>query len=204
MRAAARTISTVFHPLLLATWVVLLFGVMNKYAFGAAPVHKMAVIVFFNTFFFPAVSIFLMYMLDFIPDLKLAEKKDRTIPFFAVQICYLWSFLVVKQLQMPVFLQLFILGAVISVTIAFITNIFTKVSMHMVGMGSVVMLLILVVFTGAIDVGNFLPIVIVIAGLVGTSRLLQNAHTLGELYYGFLIGVLGQMVGLIVYNRLIG
>ena len=107
MRKAAGAITIIFHPLLLATWVVLLFGAMNKYAFGMAPVGKMALIVFFNTFFFPAISFLLMKMLGFIPNLRMEEKQDRTIPFFAAQIFYIWSFMVVRQLQMPIFLQVF-------------------------------------------------------------------------------------------------
>ena len=201
MRTAARAISIVFHPLLLATWIVLLFGSLNKYAFGNAEVHKMAVIVFFNTFFFPAFTLFLMYVLEFIPDLQMRKKKDRNIPFIAAQIFYIWSFMVVKQLQMPVFLQLFILGATISISLAFIVNIFYKVSLHMVGMGAVVMLMVLVVFTGAIDVGHILPALILLTGLIGTARLIEKAHTLGELYYGFLVGLIGPMAGMIAFSR---
>jgi hypothetical protein len=51
-------------------------------------------------------------------------------------------------------------------------------------------------------VGNFIPVAIVIAGLVGSSRLMEQEHNLGQLYYGFLIGLLGQMIGLMAFNRM--
>ena len=202
MKLFARVISTVFHPLLLATWIVVLFSNLNKYAFGAAPVGKMTLIVFFNTFFFPAITFLMLYLLNFIPDFKLDNKQDRTIPFIAVQVFYIWSFMAVKQMQMPVFMQLFVLGGAITIAVAFVANIFTRLSIHMAGMGAVFMLLILVVFTGAIDVGHIIPVVIILAGLMATARIIISGHTYSELYYGFLVGVLGQIGGLFLFTRL--
>lgn len=202
MKAWARVISVVFHPLLMATWVVLVLGWLNKYAFGAAPVNRVALVVFVNTFFFPAVSLLLMYKLDFIPDLFMRNKQDRTIPFFAVMVFYIWSFMVSRQMQMPVFVQLFILGATITAAMAFIANIFYKVSLHLAGIGGVVMLLLLAVFSGGMDVAHLLIGVVLAGGFVGSARLAENAHTPGELYYGFLIGMIGQMAGLFVFNQL--
>lgn len=202
MRVAARLISTVFHPLLLATWVVVLFGNLNRYALGTEPVGKLAVVIFFNTFFFPAMSVFLMYMLDFIPDMKLRNKQDRTIPFIATMIFYIWSFMVVQQMQMPLFLQLFILGATVSVILAFVINIFYKISLHMVGMGGVLMLLILVIFAGGLDLAHPLLALLLLTGLVGSARMAEGAHTLGELYYGLIVGLMGQMIGLLIFNNM--
>jgi len=203
VRGVARLISVIFHPLLLSTWVVLFFSTINKYSFGASPAGKIAVVVFINTFFFPAFTLFLMYKLEFIPDLQLKNKQDRTIPFFAAMIFYIWSFMAAQQMQMPVFIQLFILGATISICLCFFVNIFYKVSLHMAGMGGLLMLLLLMVFLGGMDVAHMIVGVIILAGLVGTSRLAEKAHTLNELYYGLLLGLMGQMVGVIVFNRII-
>lgn len=194
MRPLAKLISTVFHPLLMCTWIVLLFGVVNKYAFGAAETNKTAVVVFANTFFFPAFTMLLMYFLDFIPDLKMKEKKDRTIPFIATMTFYIWSYMVVKQMQMPIFVQFFVLGFTVSIAMAFMVNIFTRLSVHMAGMGAVLMLLMLVAFTGSTDVGHILAAAIVLTGLVGTARLLLTDVTITQLYYGLLIGIFGQMI----------
>jgi len=203
VRVLARLISIVFHPLLLPTYVVFLFSTINKYSFGAAPAGKMALVVFFNTFFFPAFSLLLMYKLEFIPDLQLKDKQDRTIPFFAAMIFYIWSFMAAQQMQMPVFIQLFILGATITICLCFIVNIFYKVSLHMAGMGGLLMLLLLVVLVGGMDVAHMLIGVVLLSGLVATSRLAEKAHTLNELYYGLLIGLMGQMAGVIIFNRII-
>ena len=73
----------------------------------------------------------------------------------------------------------------------------------MAGMGGLLMLLLLMVFVGGMDVAHMIVGVILLAGLVGTSRLAEKAHTLNELYYGLLIGPMGQMVGVIVFNNII-
>jgi membrane-associated phospholipid phosphatase len=45
--------------------------------------------------------------------------------------------------------------------------------------------------------------IVVLTGLVATSRLYLKAHTPKELYVGFLIGISGQMLAFSIYNRVI-
>jgi peptidase E len=40
-----------------------------------------------------------------------------------------------------------------------------------------------------------LPVVLLIAGLTGTARLLREAHSAGEVYAGYLAGAICQLAG---------
>lgn len=87
---------------------------------------------------------------------------------------------------------------------AFFINIFSKISAHAVGMGGLLAMVIITMLrfshdvftiqTGLLGTINFnmnavLIIVIVLCGLVGTSRLLLKAHEPRDLYGGFISGV---------------
>lgn len=51
-------------------------------------------------------------------------------------------------------------------------------------------------------IGVFL-LIIILTGLVATSRLYLKAHTTTELFIGFLIGISGQMLAFSLYSRFI-
>jgi len=42
--------------------------------------------------------------------------------------------------------------------------------------------------------------VIVLTGAIATARLYLGAHTMKEVYLGFLAGMIGQVFGLILYH----
>jgi len=92
---------------------------------------------------------------------------------------------------------------------AFFFNLFTKISMHALGMGGLLGMTILTMLlfsynTFTIDLGSFgllemstsalLMIVILLAGIVCTSRLILKAHSLQDLYSGFIIGLACQFI----------
>jgi hypothetical protein len=44
-----------------------------------------------------------------------------------------------------------------------------------------------------------LLLTLIIAGLVGTARLLLNAHQKDEIYGGYVVGILSQMIAIQIY-----
>ena len=88
------------------------------------------------------------------------------------------------------------------------TNLFKKISLHSVGMAGWLMLTILMLgyfefdsFTlslggEAYEIGlsYWLYIVLLLSGIVGSARLALKVHDLDEVSYGFLIGLLGQII----------
>jgi len=184
----------------MATWIFLLLSMMNKYAFGGLDIGKMGIMIVINTFFFPAFCVFLMWRLEFIPSLKMMDKQDRTIPFFAVIICYIWAFMVMKKVMAPGLIQLFVLGATVSVVLSFIVNIFFRLSLHMVGIGAAILFLMLIALLGSIDVAHIFVGSILTAGLVGTASMIEGKHNLNELYFGLIVGFMGQLVAFVALS----
>lgn len=138
------------------------------------------------------------------------DHKERIIPLAVTGGFYLWLFVNIRENTIiPGPVRMFVLGATISLFIAFLINIMSKISLHAVGMGGLVAIVLLTRFLysyenfvvtlpylGTFQVHmNFLVLItVVLAGLVGTSRLYLKAHEVKDIYGGYLVGVIGQLI----------
>ncbi|HMP28809.1 MAG TPA: phosphatase PAP2 family protein, partial [Saprospiraceae bacterium] len=97
--------------------------------------------------------------------------------------------------------------------IAFFINNFTKISLHTIAISSFVSALFFIKF--AFDYNDFvlkispnqiyivsidllLIIAILIAGLVGTTRMYLKAHTPDQVYGGYLVGAFAHLIAYII------
>ncbi|HUH72989.1 MAG TPA: hypothetical protein VLZ75_01155 [Chitinophagales bacterium] len=207
-----KIISYVFHPLLLPTYGTLLYIWANPSIEGKE-VDEMtfvkpglvAVTIFINTFIMPAVAILMMKALGFIKSLEMYDKQDRIIPFIATMTFYIWAFLVIKNyfdFMLPIYM-IFMLGTLISLMLSFFINLFFKLSLHMVGMAGLLTGTLLMMLSSEYSLIGALILIIIFNGLVAASRFYLKAHTVKELYVGFLIGVVGQLLSFSVFAKYI-
>ena len=209
MRATAWIFSFVFHPLFILTYMVLILLWTNPFSFGwrhVAEADTLLIIVVMTSITLPAIAILMMKMLGWINDFRLETRHERIGPYIASGILYLTLYLHVTRADFPISLRVVTLGSLLALWVCFFLNNFIKVSLHAAGVGGLVTLVALTKLTfgysqaqigipGGVNV--VLPLdyimygVILIAGMVCTSRLILKAHNLKEVYLGFGIGVLG-------------
>jgi membrane-associated phospholipid phosphatase len=170
---------------------------LNPYIFSNLPPSRQWMLVAMmalNTFIFPAFAILLMKQLKFISSLQMPDKKDRIAPYMACLVFYIWAYAVFRKTGLPSILSIVVLGACISLSVVFVINSFQKISIHAAGWGSAVALLFgLTIFSTY----NIFPVVmlgILIAGIVGSGRLLLSAHKPSDVYLGYFIGFMSQMI----------
>jgi hypothetical protein len=164
-----------------------------------------------NTLIIPAFAILIMKFLGLIKTFEMQDKSDRTGPYIIAGIFYLWLFRnFLDNTNVPLAFTSFLLGATIALFLAFIINIFTKISAHTVGMGGLLGMVLITMFQFSYDTFNLnlwfgtiqmnmttvLMIVILIAGMVGSARLILKAHIPSDLYGGYLIGFASQIFAL--------
>lgn len=200
MRFISRITAYLFHPLMWPTIMLVIFMTFNPYTFQSFPFGLTVFKIFINTFFFPAFCILLMKKLEFIPNLKLEDKKDRILPFVGIISLYVWSFMVVKRGGFPTIMGVFMLGVLISLFISFVINVYYKLSLHMVGMGGVLMAMMLQCLIAPNNLNYLLLIFVVLSGFVATTRIYLGAHTLMQVYIGFLVGIIGQIFGIFFFR----
>lgn len=157
--------------------------------------------VFLYTFLFPAIAILMLRKLDFIDSLEMPDPKQRIIPLIITIILYLWTFMLFKNKNFPILLRIFMMGTLASLFISFVINVFHKLSLHMVGISGALIAILLLTMVSSTDISLIFLLMIIITGLVATARLYTEAHTLREVYTGFLVGIFGQMIGLMLVHQ---
>lgn len=156
-------------------------------------------IIAYTTITFPVLTVFLLWRLKFIESMQMTGLKERYGPLIASMLFYFWIFWIFhKQFAAPMLLQSFLLGVFMTTVLTFLQTIFFKVSLHAAGWGSVAAFGIICMFYH-IPYAIFLSIgAILLAGLVGTTRLYLQAHTHRQIYIGYLVGILAQVISLAI------
>jgi len=199
-KAFGHFISYVFHPLFIPTYVTCFLLFVHPLVFAGysdrMKVFRLAHIVL-STFFIPSFAVFLMWRLKLvITSLQMKTQQERIIPLVITMTMYFWSWYVFKNVDSPDEIQIFLLGAFLSICGAWMLNIPMRVSLHATAMGSVLTFFFILAFRDPAFNGLYLSLAILIAGLVCTARFMVSNHTAYEIYLGFFAGVLCQLIAL--------
>lgn len=186
---AARVISAIFHPFYLAT-VGLIFLFIFSYMSVLPMYYKLSVLgfVYLCTVLLPAWLIRLYRKYQGWSLIELGSRERRAVPYVIAIVCYLLCYYIMNLLHIPHFMSSIIVAALtIQVVCAFV-NLFWKISTHTAAIGGVAGALI--AFSGIFSYNPvwWLCIIIVVAGLLGTSRMILRQHSLSQVVAGFLLG----------------
>ena len=207
LQKIATFFSIIFHPVLLILYIYLMLALINPYFFGKtnfqsvlADKHDLGVFILlgFLLVLLPLFGLLIMRGLNMISSIKLEQRQERIAPYIVIGLAYLVCYMHLNAYTAaPLVVKLYVLGATIGIAMAFFVNLFAKISIHSVGMGGWVAFTLLALLNtnnlGENDV-FILPLVIFIAGLVGTARRLLAAHQPQELYLGYFIGFFAQFL----------
>lgn len=197
LRVPAKIVSYLFHPLFMPAIMAIAVSFLDKAGFaGLSNPQKTQLLgnIALNTIFFPLICTLLLKALGFINSIQMHTAKDRIIPLIATMAFYFWCYLIMKNLQFaPMVLKVLLLGCFWGIIVVFIANIFIKISMHTAAAGGALGLVIVVMMISHISL--FLPLLLalLIGGIVGTARMVLQAHRPSEVWLGYLAGVLVQL-----------
>ena len=198
VRFLAHVISIVFHPLLIASYVIGFLLYLHPSLFSGMESKVKAfrfLAVFFSSFLMPAFAVFLLWRLKFVPSMMLRSAKDRIIPYVMVMVFYFWIWYVYHNLpENPAPTEHFLLGSFLAICAAWMCNIFFTISMHSTAMGGLLCFFLLFSFQDAYASGLYLSAAFLVAGLVCTARLIVSQHSVGEIYAGLVVGALTQWI----------
>ena len=187
----AHFFSYILHPLLMPTYGYLILLFTNTYInFAIRPQGKMLLIslIAILTFVLPSSLILMLKKANYISNIELDKKEERTLPFIIVSIFYFITFFTFKNYQIPSLFYLFILSGFISLVLTLIINLFWKISAHMIGIGSLTAALIAVSIFYKVNYIAYIVIFVILSGILGASRLKLEAHKPSQIYIGFAMG----------------
>ncbi len=199
IKFVAHIFSYIFHPLFIPVYITwFLTSVHPSYFSGFSMYQKnwLVLRVAYSMVFFPLITVLLLRALKFIDSFFLHTQKDRIIPYIACGIFYFWVYLVFKnQPNIPIVLTAFIFSVFLASSAALIANIYLKISMHAIGMGGVIGILLIIMYSNTMLTTLPFSITFLLTGLVCTSRLIVSNHQPKEIYLGLLLGIISQLIG---------
>ena len=187
----SKFISFVFHPALMPTYAFLLavnfVPIFSDFMHDQQKVDLLRM-VFIFTFLLPILGVLLLKKMKIISTYYMENRAERKAPLFIAIISYYILLQFFHQMNTYVLFNKLLIGALLILILALFISKFWKISLHMLGIGGV---------TGAFLAlhylfgGNLYLVLLLLccSGVVAYARINENAHTLNQVYAGFLVGV---------------
>lgn len=191
----ARVISAIFTPFsipFLAFLILFLFSYLR-----IMPIqYKLIVlgVVYCFTILMPTLTIFLFRKINGFSPEDLGERKRRFMPFLLTITSYVFCLVMMHRLNIPWYMTGIILAALIMMIICIVVNLKWKLSEHMAGVGAIVGGLVSFSALFGYNPVWWLCLFILIAGVLGTARIILQHHTLGEVLVGFAVGLICSLL----------
>lgn len=194
MNKLAQFISTIFHPVLLPTWMFLVIIASDLYKILFINVGLCFAIVFVTTFVFPIISMLILKKFKVIKSLTMEKREERFIPLFIMVVFLYATTRFFKGISMLSLYNFYLICNMLLCVVVFWVNLFWKISFHGIGWGAFSATL-LIMTTISADV--YLPFFITslfISGIVGSARLYLKSHNESQIYVGFIVGFITTLV----------
>ncbi|MCS3307413.1 hypothetical protein NXW15_08120 [Bacteroides thetaiotaomicron] len=190
MLRVARVTSIVFTPFsipFLAFLVLFLFSYLR-----IMPILYKGIvlgIVYCFTILTPTITIFLFRKINGFARRELSERKKRYVPILLTIISYVFCLLMMRKLNIPWYMTGIIFVSLVISIICILVNLKWKLSEHMAGMGGIIGGLVSFSALFSYNPVVWLCLFILIAGILGSARIVLGHHTLGEVLSGFVVGL---------------
>jgi len=145
-------------------------------------------IIAMSTIAFPGLNILLLKWYGVVSSLSMPIRKERSAPFISTLFFFGLGYYLLRKGNLPVPLYSIYLGCCLVLLVLILINFRWKISIHAAGIAGVVGSTI-----GLFQIHDFsnfwlVAILIAIAGLTLSSRLILSAHTPTEVYAGAVVG----------------
>lgn len=191
----AKVISALFTPFSIP-FLAFLFLFIFSYLRIMPLQYKLIVlgVVYCFTILMPTLTIFIFRKINGFSPEDLVERKKRYTPFILTITSYVFCLLMMHRLNIPWYMTGIILAALVMMVICVIVNLKWKLSEHMAGAGAVVGGLVAFSALFGYNPVWWLCIFILVAGILGTARIILQHHTLGEVMGGFAVGLICSLL----------
>lgn len=186
---AARVLSMVFTPFYLP-----LVGLTALFTFSYLSLmpwpYKMAVLamVYLFTILMPTLLIHFYRHHHGWTLIELGKKERRMVPYIISILCYFTGYYVMHRFNIPHFMSNILMAALVIQILCALINVWWKISTHTAAIGGVTGALTAFSVIFMFNPVSWLCLVILLAGMVGTSRIILRQHTLRQVLAGFCVG----------------
>lgn len=199
----AKVFSIVFQPILMPTLCLVLllqFGEQVNHHHLLDDILLIYVLCILFTILFPLCIFGIFYWKGWVTDVNLTVRKERVIPTFLSMILFLFFYYLVRtngnfhEVLLPAIFSCFT-----ATMVAALITIYWKISIHCLGISSVAGALFGVCYAINENIIQLAIAMLIIAFIVGISRIILNRHTPLQVVAGTILGFSSTFLG-IIYN----
>ena len=197
----AKMFTLIFHPLFVPFYMLLILLNVNTFFAIMIPVKAkllLSGLVFLTTILLPLLIVFLLYRLKIVKSFHLESREERIYPLLAVAVFYYLTYYLLKSFPISFIFSYYMLGSTFLTILAMIISFYRKISLHMIGIGGMLGLLMGLSLNLSLDLTWFVVAAIILGGFLGFARIQSNSHKPSEIYSGFLVGA-GVMFLLFIF-----
>ncbi len=147
-----------------------------------------AVGIFACTAFLPALFIYLLIRSGSAGDMELTNRRERVLPYLILILSLLSSLYFMNRMMMPFWLLGVLAGSCVALMIALGINFIWKISAHGIGIGGMLGGLMGYAEIHHLNLSWAFMVVLLVAGLLGASRIYLKKHTPMQVYAGVSLG----------------
>ncbi len=199
----ASAVSWLAHPLLMPTYLFVLLQIFVPAALE--PMENrvslyVLLLIFITTFMIPVLSLVGLRGTAMISHFKLEKRQERILPFIFITIFYVvTAYMFKSRLSLNPLLQMIFISTSVIVLIITVITFFWKISIHAAGAGGLAGYLLALSYIFPNQRIYFpLTAILLLSGIILSSRLKLNAHTPPEVYSGFGIGLFISFTSLLI------
>jgi len=195
-----------FHPVLMPTLGILIVMVFDPFVYqsldGPLPWFILLTSIFICTGLLPIFFSWILLKMERISSLTNPTPNDRKQLIAFTELCFILGYYAVHNVPMVGrSLSCFMMGINIAMIVTLIASMFTRVSLHAVGIGGVLGTAIGLMYYTRIPIYPVIACAIVLVSVIDYARYKLQAHTAFDIYLGNIIGITCTALVFIAYAR---
>ena len=194
----ARVVSMVFTPFYLPiVGLMALFFLSYLSLMPTAYKLQVLTLVYLFTILLPTMLIHLYRKYNGWNLIELGHREKRMVPYVISILCYFFCVYIMDMLHIPHFMGTIVSAALAIQIVCALINVWWKISTHTSAIGGVAGALFVFGELFGFNPVWWLCLVLILAGVLGTSRMILRQHSLAQVVAGFWVGVICSVLGLL-------
>ena len=199
--AISRLISIILHPIFIPiiSFYLSIKLVPNLDFTIANYQNYILLILIICTIMLPVLCMLFLIRFDVISSLEMTKNQERPIPLLLTGGFLILSLKLTEKLLVftPV-LKKELVGAIIIILLASIISKFWKISLHMLGVGGLIGVLVSLQYLYG-GLSSMIIYFMLIAGITAMARIYLKAHNHSQIYVGFIVGFIIECVIILLF-----
>ena len=189
---ASQILSTVFSPIIIPTYCTMIAMWVTPLSILPESIRFIATLVVFGlTALLPTLIIVLLMRMGKVSNLDISNRRQRLLPLMLVLVCYVFCAWYMHHSHAFWWLVMYYVSGCVTNIVVAIISLKWKISAHGAGMGNMAGMLA-ALMAGGYSLVNMLPwlcTAIILAGVVGSARVILHRHTVAQVVAGILVSM---------------